>query len=46
MKKRTYYLLLLASFAGIFCACEDDTIDSRITAEEAAPFMEIGRAHV
>lgn len=39
MKKRTYYLLLLASFAGIFCACEDDTIDSRITAEEAAPFV-------
>lgn len=38
MKKRTYYILLFV-FASLLCACEDDTINSNITAEEAAPFI-------
>lgn len=39
MKKRTYYILLLSVFTGLFCACQDDAVTNNITAEEAAPFI-------
>lgn len=39
MRKRTYYLLLLSAFASLCYACEDDAINSHISAEETASFV-------
>lgn len=38
MKKRIYLFMALTAISSLW-ACQDDTIDGKITAEEAAPFV-------